>query len=309
MSVFCLIYAQYIMARYSIKDLEKITGIKAHTIRMWERRYKIIEPGRTDTNIRYYSDTDLKRLLNISILNQHGIKISHIADLDDNQIKNRVLDLSLDNRYSSVQVENLVISMLELDEKKFINALSNCIIKHGFEDTVETILFPFLERIGILWQAGTINPAQEHFISNLIRQKLFVAIDNEMQNSLASGPRIVFFLPEKEQHEIGLLFYSLVARKEGLEVIYLGPAVPTSDLYLINKLRPTDAFFTSFISSLMKEEIEQTLVKLKELFPNTPFFITGLQIKELRPKLPDLFTEVFSLKSFKQSLQLLKFQE
>lgn len=297
------------MARYSIKDLEKISGIKAHTIRMWERRYKIVKPGRTDTNIRYYSDADLKRLLNISILNQNGIKISHIAGLDDNQIRNRVLDLSLDNRYSNVQIESLMISMLELDEKKFANSLSASIIKYGFEDTVETILFPFLERIGVLWQAGTINPAQEHFMSNLIRQKLIVSIDNEMQNSTGNGPRIVFFLPERELHDIGLLFYSLIARKEGAEVIYLGQSVPANDLSLVNKLRPADAFFTSFISSMKNDDLERLLMTYKEMFANTPFFVTGLQIRELKPKLPELFTEVFSVKSFKQSLSLLKYQE
>lgn len=309
LSVFNLSYPIITMARYSIKDLEKISGVKAHTIRMWERRYGIVEPGRTDTNIRFYSDADLKRLLNISILNQNGIKISQIAGLDDVQIRNRVLDLSLDNRYSSVQIESLLISMLELDEKKFFNSLSGSIIKHGFEDTVETILFPFLERIGVLWMAGTINPAQEHFMSNLIRQKLIVAIDNEMQASSFNGPRVVFFLPEKELHEIGLLFYSLIARKEGADVIYLGQSVPMNDLELINKLRPTDAFFTSIISLGKKEDIENMLRGYRKLFKEIPFFVTGLQIKELKPTLPDMFTEISSVRSFKQALRLLKFQE
>lgn len=294
------------MARYSIKDLEKISGIKAHTIRMWERRYNIIEPKRTDTNIRYYSDTDLKCLLNISILNQNGIKISHIASLNDQQIKSRVLDLSLNNRYSNVQIENLMISMFELDEMKFTNALTGSIIKHGFEDTVESILFPFLERIGILWQAGTVNPAQEHFMSNLIRQKLMVAIDNEMQSSLVNNLRIVFFLPEKELHEIGLLFYSLIARKEGMEVIYLGQSVPMNDLYLINKLRPTDAFFTAFINLCKREEIETMMLGYKKIFTDIPFFVSGIQVRELKPSFPDLFYSIHSINSFKEALKLLK---
>ena len=110
------------MGRYSIKDLEKISGIKAHTIRMWERRYQLIEPQRTDTNIRFYSDCDLKRLLNISILNHHGIKVSHIAGMTEEEIKNRVLDIAIDNRVSNVQIENMMIPLLELDENKFANA-------------------------------------------------------------------------------------------------------------------------------------------------------------------------------------------
>ncbi len=297
------------MATYSIKDLERISGIKAHTIRMWERRYQIIKPGRTDTNIRYYSDSDLKRLLNISILNQNGIKISQIAGLDDHHIKNRVLDLALDSRYSTVHIEGLIISMLELDEKKFSNTLSGAIIKYGFEETVESVLFPFLEHIGMLWQAGSINPAQEHFISNLIRQKLFVAIDHEMLKNNSRGPNIIFFLNEFEMHEIGLLFYSLIARKEGADVIYLGQGVPMEDLILINKLKPADAFFSAFVSSTKKEDIEKTLKGFKENFDNVTFFISGFQIKELNPVMPDMFVSVESVKQFKQAIRLLKFQD
>lgn len=297
------------MAIYSIKDLEKISGIKAHTIRIWERRYGLINPRRTSTNIRYYSDEDLKKLLNISILNQNGFKISKIADLNDNQLRDRVLDLCIDARNNSVQIESLMVAMLELDERKFINVLSGAIIKYGFEDTVEQVLFPFLDRIGMLWQAGTINPAQEHFISNLIRQKLIVAIDNEMQNITVNGPRIVFFLPEGELHEIGLLFYNLVARKEGLDVVYLGMSVPLGDLKLVNQVKPADAFFTSFVSARKKSEMESQLQRLREYFPDTPFMVSGLQIKELKPRLPEDFTVVSSIKTFKESVRLLKYSE
>lgn len=297
------------MAVYSIKDLEKISGIKAHTIRIWERRYGLVEPKRTSTNIRYYSDEDLKKLLNISILNQNGFKISKIASLDDHQLRDRVIDLCIDARNNNVQIESLMVSMLEFDERKFLNVLSGTIIKYGFEDTVENVLFPFLERIGMLWQAGTVNPAQEHFISNLVRQKLIVAIDNEMQNISVNGPRIIFFLPEGELHEIGLLFFNLVARKEGLDVVYLGMSVPLGDLKLVNHVRPADAFFTSFVSARDKVELESVLQQLRDYFPDTPFFVSGLQVKELKPRLPDDFTVVSSIKTFKESVRLLKYSE
>jgi DNA-binding transcriptional MerR regulator len=297
------------MAIYSIKDLEKISGIKAHTIRIWERRYGLIVPSRTTTNIRYYSDKDLKKLLNISILNQNGFKISRIAELHDQQLRDRVLDLCIDARNNNVQIESLMVSMLEMDEQKFLNVLSGAIIKYGFEDTVELVLFPFLERIGMLWQAGTINPAQEHFISNLVRQKLIVAIDNEMQNMTVNGPRIIFFLPEDEFHEIGLLFYSLLARKEGLEVVYLGMSVPLVDLKLVHQVRPADVFFTCFVSRQGKETVEGTLLLLRNYFPESPFFITGLRIKELRPLMPDNFSVISSAKTFKESVKLLKYSD
>jgi len=291
------------MAVYSIKDLEKISGIKAHTIRIWERRYKLIEPKRTATNIRLYSDDDLKRILNVSILNQNGFKISKIAELSEDQLRERVIDLCLDTRNTDVQIESLLVAMLELDESKFSNVLTNSIIKQGFESTVENILFPFLDRIGILWQAGTINPAQEHFISNLIRQKLIVAIDNEMQNFRPkSEKRIVFFLPENEWHEIGLLFYSLLARKEGYNVLYLGAAVPVTDLKVVANTRSTDAFFTSFVTASEKEELEAVLQDVGSTIPNHAVFVTGLQIKELTPQLPRGFCVITTSREFKEAL-------
>ncbi|MBS2211462.1 MerR family transcriptional regulator [Carboxylicivirga mesophila] len=291
------------MAFYSIKDLEKISGIKAHTIRIWERRYNLIEPQRTSTNIRYYDDDDLKRILNVSILNQNGYKISKIADMTEEQLRERVIDLCLDTRNTDVQIESLLVAMLEMDESKFTNVLTNSIIKLGFEATVEVILFPFLDRIGILWQAGTINPAQEHFISNLIRQKLIVAIDNEMQNFIPKADKtIVFFLPENELHEIGLLFYSLIARKEGFSVIYLGASVPVEDLKVVFDVRKADAMFTSFVSAGKKEDIEAVMKGIEERVPAVTSFVTGLQVRELKPALPKQFEVITTAKDFKARL-------
>jgi len=297
------------MAVYSIKDLENISGVKAHTIRIWERRYGLIQPKRTSTNIRYYSDADLKKLLNISILNQNGYKISKIAQLNDQQLRDRVLELCLNGRKNNLHIESLMVSMLELDEKKFINVLSAAVIKFGFEETVERVLFPFLDRIGMLWQTGTINPAQEHFISNLIRQKIMVAIDNEMQNIVPRGPKIVFFLPEGEMHELGILFYSFIARKEGLEVVYLGASVPLEDLRLVQQIRPADAFFTSFVTARDKEHLEEDLLKFREFFSDIPFFVSGRLIRELKPQLPDNFTVITSVRIFKENIQLLQFSD
>ncbi|GAF04562.1 MerR family transcriptional regulator [Saccharicrinis fermentans] len=292
------------MAIYSIKDLEKISGIKAHTIRIWERRYGVIEPMRSNTNIRKYSDDDLKRILNISILNQNGFKISKIANLDNHQLKEKVIDLCLDHGNTNIQIESLVVSMLELNEYKFNNVLTTSIIKRGFENTVEEILFPFLDRIGVLWQAGTINPAQEHFISNLIRQKLIVAIDNEMVKE-KNAKQITFFLAEDELHEIGLLFYSLLARKAGFRVIYLGVSVPFEDLKAINQIQKADAFFTSFINPSSEGDLEALLKSYKEGLQDTPFLITGLQVKNHGHMIPDGFHLISSASDFRAVLHTL----
>jgi MerR family transcriptional regulator, light-induced transcriptional regulator len=291
-----------VMAVYSISDLAKISGIKAHTIRIWERRYKIVKPMRTSTNIRYYSDEDLKRLLNISILSSNGFKISKIAGLNDSQIRDRVIDLCLDTRNQNVQVESLIVSMLEFDDQKFTEVLTNSIIKQGFEQTVEAILFPFLDRIGVLWQAGAIYPAQEHFISNLIRQKLIVAIDGEMSRHKKSSTRIVFFLPEGEYHELGLLFYSLIARKENLDVLYLGASVPFADLRQIDEVRPAQMFFTFFVASREKDDFDSVVKDLSTYFSDRLIYVSGLHVKEAKPHLPNPFRVVASVDDFKSYL-------
>ena len=206
------------MANYSIKDLEKLSGIKAHTLRIWEKRYKLVEPKRTITNIRYYNDEDLKRILNIAVLNRNGLKISRIALFDNMEICNKISELSKNIYDTTSQIDNLVISMIELNEKKFENILSANIQQYGFEETVLHTIYPFFEKIGILWQTGAINPAHEHFISNLVRLKLCVAIDRIETDEKTNSKRFLVFLPEGELHEIGLLFYYFLIKKYGYKV-------------------------------------------------------------------------------------------
>ncbi len=238
------------MANYTIKDLEKLSGIKAHTIRMWEKRYGLIEPTRTSTNIRTYCDDELKKLLNISILNRNGFKISRIADLSMDEINSRINQLTKNSDDTETQIENLAISMIDLDENKFEKIISRAIIQLGFEDMVVKIVYPFLDRIGVMWQTGTINPAQEHFVSNLIRQKLIVAIDSQVYNQNNHSKSFMLFLPEGELHELGLLFFSYLIKKRGHRIIYLGQSVPIDDLISVYRIRPVDYLLTSFVSSI-----------------------------------------------------------
>lgn len=294
------------MGRYLIRDLEKISGIKAHTIRMWERRYNLIEPSRTKTNIRYYSDRDLKLLLNISILNNNGVKISHIASLSDEDIKSRVLWLTGNDNEKEVQQQQLLVAMIELDERRFNEIFSAHVLKFGFVDALERVIFPLLDKIGVLWQAGSISPAHEHFISSLIRQKIFSHLDNQVQKCPNNGCRIIMFLPEHELHEIGLLFYNLVAREMGFDVVYLGASVPATDLLLVNQARPCHCLMTAFVSALSRESIETLARSYRDMFPGVPVFVTGLQIKKLKPHLPSGFTVVSSAKSFREALDILK---
>ncbi len=275
------------MANYSIKDLERLTGIKAHTIRIWEKRYNLIEPERTSTNIRAYSDAELKKLLNISILNKNGLKISKIAHLTSDELAENINKLTETSTDAVSQIENLAIAMIDLDETKFEKILSRSIIQFGFEDTVNHILRPFFVKIGLMWQTGSINPAQEHFVSNLVRQKMLVAIDSQITGNLPESKRFTLFLPEGEMHELGLLFGNYLIRKRGHSVVYLGQNVPLSDLIEIERIRPSDYMLTSFITSLNECNLMGYLHQLSDKYPEKKIYVTGEQAEKLLDGIPE----------------------
>lgn len=295
------------MGKYSIKDLEELSGIKAHTIRIWEKRYNLIEPERTSTNIRYYSDEDLKKLLNVSMLNRHGLKISRLADMSREQIAEMVVNLSKESSDVETQVENMIVSMLDLDEAKFERILSNSILKTGFEETLIKIIYPFFERIGLLWLIGTINAAQEHFISNLMRQKLIAAIDGQLPGKNENPKTFMLFLHEAELHELGLLFYNYLLRKHGHRVIYLGQAVPFNDLIQIAEIQKIDVLLTSFTTGIGETELESYLTKLKENFPSKTIYFTGYQTNRTFKSLPSNFVHIQSAGHFQKILAEEKF--
>jgi len=263
------------MIRYSIKDLEKLTGIKAHTIRIWEKRYQVVEPARTTTNIRYYSDEDLKRLLSVSLLNRYGYRISNIVSMSPEEMTSTLMELAQSDDQFSHEVETLVISMIEMDEPRFDHILSSAIIKYGFEHTITDLLHRFLEKIGLLWQTGTITPAQEHFVSNLIRQKLIMAIDGQQSPIRENAKTFLLFLPEEEYHEIGLLYFNYLIRKHGHHVIYLGQNVPIANLPEILDIRPFDCLLTSLTCSIHEQSLQVVLNRLHTLFPDKTVLVGG----------------------------------
>ncbi len=268
------------MANYTIKDLENFTGIKAHTIRIWEKRYNVVEPKRTDTNIRYYDDEDLKKLLNVSILNKQGYKISSIANLSNQMICEKVLNLAHTNNDVENQIESLVLAMIDLDEQKFDKVFNTAVLNMGFEETILRLVYPFFRKIGLLWLIGTINPAQEHFISNLIRQKLIVAIEGVIEQPAANSKNFLLFLPEGEYHELGLLFYHYILKKHNHKVFYLGESVPYDAIAETAKIKSFDAVLTSIVTSRTKDEITDYLNRLSEQFKDINIYIAG-QLHEL----------------------------
>ena len=286
------------MANYSIRELENLSGIKAHTIRIWEKRYGIIKPARTDTNIRFYCDDDLKRLLNIAILNRFGMRISNIAKLSDSQMSEKVISFFSDSLDAASNIENLIVAMVEMDEYKFDRILSRYIMNEGFENAVVNIIFPFFEKIGLLWQTGSINPAHEHFVSNLFRQKLMVAIDNIMVTDNKDAKKFLLFLPEGEYHELALLFYNYLIKKSGRVVFYLGSSVPFNDLIETSKMVNPDYLFSCITTSMTKDEVSDYFKKISETFPTQKIFVTGLQIKENFIEFPSNVLKVASIKEF-----------
>jgi len=293
------------MARYSIRELEKLSGIKAHTIRIWEKRYNVIQPKRTNTNIRYYSESDLKKLLNIAILNRQGWKISEIARLHTDDLTDKVMRFTYNSKDVESQIEKLVIAMVDLDEAKFDHILSNAIMHDGFEQTIIKLIFPFFEKIGLLWQTGSINPAQEHFISNLFRQKLMVAIDNLMIPDKKNASTFILFLPEEEFHELGLLFYNYLIKKAGQSVIYLGASVPFKDLTETHKMIQADYLFTSITTVLSGEKLKEYIQNLAENFPKQEIFITGMKVFEINEMLPTNVERIASPIAFNERLESL----
>lgn len=290
------------MAVYSISDLEKLSGIKAHTIRVWEQRYDIIQPERTKTNIRYYQDDDLKLLLNIALLNKNGIKISKIAKMSNEEIAEKVAAISEVNFEYGTQLDALTISMIEMDEFKFDRIISTNIQQLGFERTMLEIIYPFLDKLSVLWLTGSINPVQENFMSYLIRQKLIVAINDLPLPQSKSARKFIVYLPEGERQELSLLFMSYLLKSRKHHVIYLGQDISLTDLTDACNIQEPDFLFTMITETFAKEPVQTYIEKLADAFPNCHILLSGYQVvaQEVNPP-----TNVRILKSLAQTLEFL----
>lgn len=256
------------MAVYSIKELEKLSGIKAHTIRIWEKRYNLITPHRTNTNIRYYTDNDLKKILNVAVLNRQGIKISNIARLNELELKEEIIRVTKTIDSQDTIVDPLIISMIDMDEYKLEAIIDKSIAKTGLKSTVINVLYPFLDKVGILWQSGDVNPAQEHFVSCLIRQKIISSTDQLPKTFNPKGKKFMLLLPEGERHEIALLFSRFLIREANHEVIYLGQSVPYSDVLATGAFKQFDSILVSSTTTQPEFDFIQYLKDLGVAFPD-----------------------------------------
>jgi len=273
---------------FTIRDLGQLTRIKPHTLRIWEQRYGLLKPQRTDTNIRLYSQEELKYLLNVAILYENGFKISRIALLQQEELSSEVKKLTQTKIQYFSHIQGLVLSMLELDEDSFNQQLNSNKMAFGMEETVTKIIFPFLQHIGILWQTNSINPAQEHFITYLIRQKLCVAIDEiTSENLRPDHKKVILYLPEGEMHELSLLFTCYMIKKMGHKCFYLGQSLPLHDLAEVQKIHKADVIFTIITSTPCMEDVQPYINKLYEVRQNASIILTGYQITSQNLEIPD----------------------
>ena len=265
------------MSTYSMAQVEALSGIKAHTLRIWERRYNFLNPSRTQSNIRFFSDLQLIQLVNFGILLRNGHKISKVEKMPQDQIHelvDQILSLTKDNvdNKGKEDIQSLTLAMLAMDEMKFNEIFNAHIIRKGLLGTVRDLIYPFLHHIGILWNTQKTMPAQEHFISCLIRKKIISAIDM-IPHPPVQAKKIIIFLLEDEHHEIGILLASFIAAERGYKVYYLGQNVPSENIHEV--LNITDADF--IMSMFVAPKPVKSLIQIKNILKTTkvPFLISG----------------------------------
>lgn len=269
---------------FTIKDLENISGIKAHTIRIWEKRYNLLQPNRSETNIRSYTPESLQKLLNIVLLNKNNFKISKIAEMSDDEIVIQARELAFQEAISDEAINAFKLSMFQFDKILFNNTYNKLLHKKTFREIFKDVFIPFLEHIGLMWQTDTLLPAHEHFISNLIAQKI-QSNTEKLQYSINSTERsYVLFLPENEIHELGLMYlnYELVLR--GHHTIYLGQSLPLNNLDYFFSGEREIIFITSLTVRPYDEEIESYFHEIDSILKGTQhqLFAIGRKIEKVK---------------------------
>jgi len=294
------------ISKYSIKDLEQLSGIKAHTLRAWEQRYNLIEPHRTDTNIRYYIDDHLKKILNIAVLVKSGMRISKVANLSQEEIRASVIDAGRYRGNYESQINSFKIAMIDYDEYLFENVFNKCLMQFGTDETLTKILGEFIRQIGLLWQAGAISVSNEHFISSLVKQKLFSIIDQTILPQVKdTSVSYVLYTPADELHEMGLLYLYYYLKKMGYRVIYLGQSVPVEYLKEVSDKTQVKQFVSIFTTTPHVDDLDAYFKRLVEIFEDDDscrFFFTGMQLNSYKsenmPSQIELAANIEHLKSF-----------
>ena len=270
---------------FSIKDLENLSGIKAHTIRIWEKRYGVLEPMRTDTNIRLYDLESLQKLLNITLLHNHGYKISKISQFPADKIPQIVRDIVTDKSVKSHAINAFKMAMMNFDQTLFFSTYDNLLSKQTFKEIFYEVYMPLMEELGLLWQTDTISPAHEHFISYLIKQKLLINTEKlQVEQPTKTDKIFVLYLPPNEIHELGLMYLNYEFLLHGYKTIYLGESVPTSSLKDVYKYFENITFVSYVTVEPSKDYINAYIENLKKellIDSNTNLWLIGKMVDEI----------------------------
>ena len=293
-----------VKSTFSIKNLENLSGIKAHTLRIWEKRYNLLEPERTDTNIRRYSLESLKKLLNITLLYNHGFKISKIASLNSDEIPKLVRSIALKSNSEQVSINAFKLAMINFDYELFDVNYDEILQHHDFEYVFMQIFMPLMRELGILWQTGAISPSHEHFITNLVKQKIHLQTECLQRNKSNSPdqPIFVLFLPENEIHELGILYLNYLILSKGHRTIFLGQSLQISSL---ETLYSYDTKF-NFVSYLTVEPNKDEIMPFLNDFhthilenQDSKLILFGpQQVEIIQEQLPDKIELYRSVESF-----------
>lgn len=292
------------MAVYTINDIEKLSGVKAHTIRIWEKRYDILPHRRTDTNIRYYMDEDLELILNIAHLNRKGYKISKIATMKPDEIKQKVADSCEVDVIFENHIDGLMLSMFELSEFKFMKLLNHHIREIGFEKTMDEVIYPMLDKLSVMWIAGSVKGVHENFINNIIRRKLSVEIDKLEFNPNEHATRFLIFLPEYEAHELSLLYVYYLLKKYGANILYLGTQISLPDVKDAVEIFKPDYIFTLFNDSFSESPLQPYINELSQIQHSGKLLVSGYQTVQQKLELPDNTEIVYGLNDIKKFLDV-----
>ncbi len=287
---------------FSIKDLENLSGIKAHTIRIWEKRYNILEPMRTDTNIRLYDLLSLQKLLNITLLHDFGYKISKIATYQEGEIPLLVKEIISEKSSKSHAISAFKMAMINFDQALFFSTYDNILSKKTFREVFFEVVIPLMNEIGLLWQTNTITPAQEHFISYLIKQKLLINTEKvQVIEPIRTDKVFVLYLPENEIHELGLMYLNYEILSQGYKSIYLGESVPIESLKDMKKYFDTIVYISYLTVQPTKDDINNYVSRISEeiIDDNSQIWFLGrmtefIDTKYLTPKIT-IFNSIFEL--------------
>lgn len=265
------------MNHFSIKDIENLCGIKAHTLRIWEQRYQILVPKRKESNHRFYDNEDLKHILRVAYLYHSGYKISKIAQLKEADIKKLTIDIVPNEHYIDVFVNQMLEASIDFDEERFEKVLNTALLHLGFEKCILQVIYPFLERLGLMWMTDNVIPAQEHFASNIIKRKIIVAIDGleGQQENDSDDSLTLLFTPEGEYHDIPLLLMQFLLKKKGKKAVYFGPNVPMDNLdYYLSRRKATHLYF-HLITNMSNREVDDLVTDLCERFRKYQLIMSG----------------------------------